>query len=259
MEPANETPKQQPDLQLGKATAQFDRRSLKFASLLKSAMLLPDTYDFDAAHPDVLIPTPMFANDVHGDCVIAGRAHQTIRFELLEQDRIIEITDGDVTNEYFRETGGNNIDHGLVVLDSLKEWRSSGWQVGDDSYSISAFAEINYANSEEFKQAVYSDVGLGLGLQLPLSAKQQFFNKQPWQVSQGPDTAVGSWGGHYVHICGYTPEGPVCVTWGRKQPMTWDWMAKYADEAYAIFDANNNFKKNIVDTLKLQAFIETLQ
>jgi hypothetical protein len=30
----------------------------------------------------------MFANDYHGDCVIAGRAHQTLRFEDKEQNKM---------------------------------------------------------------------------------------------------------------------------------------------------------------------------
>ena len=38
------------------------------------------------------VPTPMFGNDVYGDCVMAGRGHQTLRFELIEQNKIIKIT-----------------------------------------------------------------------------------------------------------------------------------------------------------------------
>src|ERR1041384_4825755 len=71
---------------LGKAPAKKDKRNLKFATLLRAAApALPPAYDFDLTHPG--IPTPMFGNDVHGDCVIAGRAHQTLRFEDIEQDR----------------------------------------------------------------------------------------------------------------------------------------------------------------------------
>ena len=36
-------------------------------------------------------------------------------------------TDQDVLTEYFKETGGP--DHGLVILDSLNEWRQLGWRV----------------------------------------------------------------------------------------------------------------------------------
>ena len=51
----------------------------------------------------------------------SGRAHQSLRFENLEQKSVITITDKDVTKEYFKETGGP--DTGLYVLDSLNLWR----------------------------------------------------------------------------------------------------------------------------------------
>jgi hypothetical protein len=53
----------------------------------------------------------MFGNDTIGDCVIAGRAHQTLRFEDIEPGSVLEaeslmITDKDVLKEYYKETGG---------------------------------------------------------------------------------------------------------------------------------------------------------
>jgi hypothetical protein len=240
---------------LGKAPAKKDERNLKFATLLRAAPpTLPSAYDFDSSHPG--IPTPLFGNDTNGDCVIAGRAHQTLRFEDIEQGSVLMITDKEVLKEYFKETGG--ADTGLVVLDSLKEWRQRGWKVAKRTYKIQAFSEIAFTNHEEVRQAIYADVGVGLGLQLPNSAKAQIQTGQPWEVTSGPDSAPGSWGGHYVYVPGYTPSGPVCVTWGRKQQMTWEWLDKYCDEAYAIFDAKDRFKKAIVDKAKITGFLNTL-
>src|SRR5258706_6937021 len=125
-----------PVFQLGKASVQKDKRNLKLVTLLKAGPALPASYDFDITHPG--IPTPMFGNDTHGDCVIAGRAHQTLRFEDIEQGSVLMISDKDVLKEYFKETGGP--DTGLVVLESLKEWRHGGWRVGKRSYKIQAFA-----------------------------------------------------------------------------------------------------------------------
>lgn len=60
---------------LGKAPAKRDERNFTLAALLTKLPPIPDVYyDFDVAYPG--IPTQMFVNDVHGDCVIAGRAHQ---------------------------------------------------------------------------------------------------------------------------------------------------------------------------------------
>src|SRR5258705_899152 len=135
---------------LGKAPAKRDRRNLKFATLLRAAAPpLPASYDFDSTH--LGIPTPMFANDVYGDCVIAGRAHQTLRFEDIEQGSVLMIKDKAVLKEYFKETGGP--DSGLVVLDSLNLWRQKGWRVGKHTYKIKAFAEVNFANKQQVRQA----------------------------------------------------------------------------------------------------------
>jgi hypothetical protein len=240
---------------LGKAPARKDPNNLKFARLLRAAApTIPDTYDFDVTHSG--IPTPMFANDVLGDCVIAGRAHQTLRFEDIEQGAVITITDDDVRKEYFKETGGP--DTGLVVLDSLKLWRRKGWKAAKKTYTIKAFAEVDPQDSEQMRGAIFADVGVGLGVQLPRSAQEQISAGQPWDVTNGPDSKPGSWGGHYVYVPGYTPQGPVCVTWGRKQQMTWAWLDRYCDEAYAIFDAKDRFKKTVIDKTKLNDFVASL-
>ncbi len=175
-----------------------DKRTLKFAAILKARIVVPKQYDFDQEHPGV--PMPMFANDQYGDCVMAGRAHQTLRFELIEQKKIISITDDDVTREYFRETGG--ADSGLVVLDSLTQWRNDGWLVGTANYKTQTFSELNLANHDEMKQAIVLDIGVGLGLGLPISAQRQFEAGKPWDVARGPAGTVNSWGGHYVFVSG---------------------------------------------------------
>jgi hypothetical protein len=239
---------------LGKAPAKRDKRNFKFATLLQAAPVLPPSYDFDTKHPG--IPTPMFANDTLGCCVIAGRAHQTLRFEDIEQGSVLMINDKDITKEYFKETGG--VDSGLVVLDSLNAWRHNGWKVGKQTYTIKGFAEVNRADHDLVRQAIFADVGVGIGVNLPKSAQVEIQTGQPWATTTGPGSTPGSWGGHYVYLCGYTPTGPVCVTWGRKQQIAWAWFDKYCDEAYAIFDAQNKFKKTMIDGTKLNELLETV-
>jgi len=241
---------------LGKAKAREDSRNLKFKRLLRELVRtdLPDHYDFDSTHPG--IPIPMFANDEYGDCVIAARAHQTLRFEYVEQNRLIAITDQEVLNQYLAETGG--LDEGLVMLDSLVSWRNIGWRVVAEQLFIRAFAQANPLSLQEFKQAIYLDLGLQIGLALPISAQSQFEQGQLWDVASGPPAQVNSWGGHCVFVCGYTESGPVCITWGRKQQMSWAFLNKYCDEAYVVFDALNikKLKKNLKLEL-LSSFLKT--
>jgi hypothetical protein len=76
---------------------------------------------------------------------------------------------------------------------------------------------------------------------------------------RGPGGAVNSWGGHYIFVPGYTPLGPVCITWGRKQQMTWKFFDKYCDEAYAIIDAVDSAKlKKNINTDRIRQFLEEL-
>jgi hypothetical protein len=239
---------------LGKGTAKRDKRNFKFAALLKAAPVLPSSYDFDIKHPG--IPTPMFANDTLGCCVISGRAHQTLRFEDIEQGSVVMITDKDVTTEYLKESGG--VDSGLIVLDSLSVWRHKGWKVGKRKYLIQAYSEVDRGNHTQVRQAIYANVGVGIGVSLPKCAQTEVQTGQPWATTTGAGSAPGSWGGHYVYMCGYTPAGPVCITWGKKQQMTWRWFDKYCDEAYAIFDAKNNFKKAMINNTALKSLLKTV-
>ena len=240
---------------LGKAKAKVDKRNLKFAAILKAPVALPDEYDFDLKHPG--IPTPMFSNDTYGCCVISGRAHQTLRFEDIEQGAVLTITDNEVVNEYLKETGGE--DSGLVVLDSLRLWRKKGWRAAKKRYNIRAFAQLNLKDHLQVKRAVFMDLGVGIGLSLPKTAQAQINAGKPWDAVSGPGSAANSWGGHYVYIPGYTKRGPVCVTWGRKQQMTWAFFDKYCDEAYTIIDAVNTAKKKkALDAGKIKAFLAKL-
>ena len=240
---------------LGKKAVQRDQRNLKFAALLKARVAVPAEYDFDLKHRG--IATPMFANDVYGCCVIAGRAHETLRFELIEQRAKLRITDKEVLQQYFKETGGP--DSGLVVLESLKKWRKLGWSAAKKRYRIRAFSEVAATDHASMKRAIFLDMGIGLGLNLPKTAQNQIQTGKAWDVHAGPGSSPGSWGGHYVYVPGYTKRGPVCVTWGRKQQMTWKFIDRYCDEAYAIFDAVDTAKvKKAVDLGKLKCFLGAL-
>ena len=130
-----------------------------------------------------------------------------------------------------------------MVLDSLKLWRTAGWIAARRRLRITAFAQIDQHNQEEVKNAVFMDLGIGLGLSLPLTAQTQIAQNKPWDVMKGPRAIPNSWGGHYVYVNAYDDNGLECVTWGRKQKMTWAFVEKYCDEAYAIIDAINTQKK----------------
>ena len=58
----------------------------------------------------------------------------------------------------------------------------------------------------------------------------QFQADEPWTVVPGPAPTDG----HYVPLIGYDAQHLYCVSWGRVQPMTWDFFETYCDEAWAL-------------------------
>jgi hypothetical protein len=241
----------------GKAPAKQDDRTLKLADILLAADVLlaedplPAEYDFDDKHKEIPTPPPNYLNPPLDNCVIAGRAHQTLRFEMVEQSGLINITDEDVRREFDKQTGGVNND--IETLESLKLWRKRGWEAAGQHFKIKAFAKIDQGDRELIKRMIYINLGVGLGFFLPDSAIAQFKAGQPWEVTR--DKAKH---GHYVYVPGYTKDGPVCVTWGCKQQMSWAFVDKHCDEAYVIIDAvDTPEKKRNLDEEKINKFLET--
>ena len=103
------------------------------------------------------------------------------------------------------------------------------------------------------------DIGVGLGLGLPLAAQRQFELGRPWDVVRGPGGAVNSWGAITCLCRAIRRLARSCVTWGRKQQMTWKFFDKYCDEAYAIIDAVDGAKiKKTIDVEKIREFLNEL-
>jgi hypothetical protein len=229
----------------GKLPYREDHRTIKFETVMRTISALPVEWSFQKKYPMYKVPTPMYGNNRYGDCVMAGRAHHTLRFEALEQFFVIPIQLKDVTQEYFAETGGP--DSGLVVLDSLKLWRSKGWMVCGRNYKIAAFMSLNPQMQTALKTALVGGLAVGVGLDFPDTAMKQFHNNQPWDVQPGAQ----SLGGHYVACVGYNTVGPLYVSWGRFVQATWAFHQKYADEVWSITDAIDG--KKGIDPRKLSA------
>ncbi len=242
----------------GKRPARRDTRSLRLGAIVNESSLppLPRQFDFDDAHPEM--PHPAFGNNDHPCCVIAAHAHQTLRFELSEARSIPDITEYDVLTEWRKQTHG--AEEGLVVLDSLRRWRREGWRAAGRTYRITAFATVDWGDRERMKLAIYLLHGIGLGLDLPFAVTEHINDTTPWSVPSDPRLArKDPRGGHYALLTGYDEEGPVCVTWGRKQHMTWEFVDRYADEAYALVDGVDPWLAISDSPINVEALVEYLQ
>jgi len=275
------------EFKLGKLPAVIDKRTITLSSILRLELLppLPETYDIDTAL-DGIEDNFMYNNSKYGDCVIAARAHQTLRFEKFEQTTQIPITDQEVVYQYFLETGGP--DRGLILLSSLKSWRNEGWTAAGKHYTIYAFASVDWKNHDQVKHCIHLLGGVNFGMRVYQTDIDQFNVGESWHLT-GEDG--GFKGGHGVYACkyadsisrsqmppllegqkyrtmspleieitGYDLKGIWCMTWGRKQFMTWDFWDARIDEAYGIVDNKNHWMEHDspVDVELLDSYLDEI-
>lgn len=232
-------------MKLGKLPPKLDLRTLQFARYAQQLPPAPASCDWSQKVPR----WPMLGNDDYGDCTFAGAVHMS-QCWADNAGRPFTPDDRAVVAEYLSFTGGRDI--GCVELDVLKKWRADGI-VG---HKIGAFAALEPAEHEPLKQTVHLFGGAYLGVALPLSAKNQAVWDVPPQGPIGRGTP-GSWGGHCVVVVAYDAAGPIVVTWGQLQRMTWAFYEAYVDEAYAIlaqdFLSDKNTAPNGFDITALAA------
>ena len=243
-----------PTLKLGKLPAKIDNRTIPLKGILRPKLLpaLPASYDLHRVRG--VEDNFMFLNDVYGDCVKAARAHQTLVFEAYEQGRQIEITDEEVKTEYFLETGGP--DSGLYLLDSMKDWRNDGWPVASRIYTIYAFAQLDWKDHDLVRHAIHLLGGINFGMMVWSRDIEQFEAGQPWTIT--PFSGLPQ-GGHGVYLLGYDEDDLICMTWGKRQRMSWEFWDNRVDEAYAIVDNRNHWQGDSpIDVDKLDAYLQEI-
>jgi len=225
-----------PERMLGKKAPRIDTRTLKLAKYTAS---LPDPPTDCYFTSKVKNWQGALLNNTLGDCVPAASGHMIMQWTAYAS------TEATVTNTEilaaYEAIGGYvpgdpSTDNGCDMLTALNYWRKSGIA----GHKIAAFASLDYDNTKAVKQTVELFANVYLGLALPLTAQDQVNAGEDWTVDDSNpfNAEPGSWGGHCVPIVGYNASTLVCLTWGALQTMTWDWMLRYADEAYAVLSTD---------------------
>jgi len=208
---------------------------LKFASYFKAVALpaVPQVYGHQG-----LIPAKgwgMLANDSVGDCTVAGPMHIIMLWNKIA-GRDVSFTDTDALADYSAITGYKssdpNTDSGADPNTVAQYWKSTGFI--DNSgvrHKIVAELEIDASNLPHLDAAAYLfDGGVGLGVNLPNSAEDQFDAGQPWTLI--PNDSID--GGHYIPMLGRDDQGiRHIITWGQDQGVQEDWLRAYLMEAVA--------------------------
>jgi hypothetical protein len=214
------------DVKLGKKAARHDPRTLVYAKYRTATEPPPPD-----AHWGRGLPFAMLGNDQYGDCVEAGYAHQVQIWGDRSGHPFVP-TGQEVLDAYTAITGFNpadpNTDKGTDILTAVGYWKSTGL----GGQQITAYAALNPLDQAQMCEAIAWYGGAYIGLQLPLSAQNQVGSE--WSVTTGQDAIAGSWGGHCVPLSGYDQNTLWCVTWGKLQAMTWQFLTTYCDEAFVL-------------------------
>jgi hypothetical protein len=249
---------------LGKLPYEHDERTLSLARYVLPEIRVPGRFDFDRHRKP--LPNRMWGNDKWGCCVVAGEANQLLRFERIEQRGTILLTDSDVIDRYKALSGavapGDTRDTGLVILQAMKDWRANGFPVvtktGVRHYKIIAYGELEPNDHAQMRMGLYVLHGVHIGLWLPRAA-QTMAQEGVWHYEgqSGPEWEPGGWGGHLVYSKAYDEGGYEILTWGGALRASNEFVAKYADEAWACVDSLDDWR--VKQTIDVDALVAHLQ
>lgn len=217
-------------MKLGKKPAVADSRDLKFSAFATLALPTPPAR---FGHGTMYRDWGLLGNDQYGDCVFAGAGHETMLWKHLA-GHPVTFTDQAVLSDYSAVTGFDpadpNTDQGTDMRAALSYRQKTGVvDANGVRHKIGAYVALTPGNWAELMQAVYVFGTVGVGIQFPRSAMDQFNNNQPWDVVAGSPIE----GGHYVPAAGrssLTTAG--VITWGRRQGMTRAFYEAFNDESF---------------------------
>lgn len=189
------------------------------------------TNPLPAAPASVNVPSVsdwrMLANDKYGDCTFAGIVHARMATAAVLGLTENIPTDEEVVAAYLQYTQGQ--DSGAVEADLLKHWQNNELF----GSKLAAFAPCDHADFDELRSVIASYGLAYIGVQLPVTFQDQFLKGQPWDLTGTPaDQQIE--GGHCVVLIAYDTDHAYCITWGKVQAVTWQWLRSYMEESWAI-------------------------
>lgn len=217
-------------MRYGKKPARPGAVKLKFESFFSPSQLPTPPLVF--GRPNLVPEWGLFANDRVADCVFAGAAHETMLWNAAIGNPIPSFTDAAVLNAYSICTGYISslpqTDQG-ADMQAVAEYRRKTGILDNDMrcHKVDSYVSIKAGDIEEIALAAYLFGAIGIGLEMPVSAMQQFDHAEPWTPVKGSPTD----GGHYVSLVGRNSAGDfLVVTWGRLHAVSPDFLIDRNDE-----------------------------
>lgn len=164
-----------------------------------------------------LIKPEMFCNDTLGDCAIAGSIEE-VRLANALAGKTVNFTDETAIKNYSAITGYKpddpSTDQGTDVHELYQYRKATGIVDADGNHhKIKAYAGLTPGDWDELLIALWLfPSGVGIGIDVPDNAQQQFEAGQPWHLTRGHHSIEG---GHYIPIVdAVRPDQAGLFTWG---------------------------------------------
>ena len=231
-------------LRLGKRPARPHAYQLHFGNYFNFSKLPKPPAVF--GHEGLVSDWQMLGNDAYGDCVFAGAAHEEM---LWHREGGLDLPPFDTTavlENYTEVTGFNpndpSTDKGTDVVKAAEYRKNTGLlDAAGNRHKVDAFASIQAGHVDHALVAAYLFGAIGIGINVPDTAMDQFQAGEPWDVV--PHANIE--GGHYVPLVGRNASGNLLVvTWGKIQQMTPAFFQRFCDEVCAYI--NLDFLKSNV-------------
>lgn len=218
---------------LGRNKSPEDTRDLPYDRFVEVAKLPtpPKAFGHETALPADL---GMYGNDAYGDCVCAGAGHEHLLWNA-EVGKVVSFTDEDILRFYalvngntYPITAGGPADQGTDMRAAAKYRQKTGFSDASGAvHKVGAYLSLTNRKTAILKQAAYVFEAVGIGINFPGSAMDQFNAGEPWSVVKGATIE----GGHYIPLIGFDGTYFLVITWGKVQKVTPGFLTKYADEA----------------------------
>lgn len=170
----------------------------------------------------------MDGNDIYGDCVFAGLAHNQ-QVVTLDAGQEQSPSTAQVLAAYSLYTGFNpddpSTDQGAEELSTLTAVRAA--KNGIYGHKLLNFISPDPKNLDHVRKAIAYFRVVYMGCAMPAN-----FRDQPVWTAVANDG--GEVGGHCMCAASYTPEQISFITWGENQPADFNWWLKYTDECHIL-------------------------
>lgn len=222
---------------LGKKPARHGAIALKFADYFNLAEM--PRPPLKIGHWNIGEPWGMFANDLYGNCVWAGAAHEHMMWAKAGLRPRCDFTDQDVIAVYSETTGfkpnDESTDNGTDMAAAAAFRRKTG--IADHAgvrHKVDSYVAIKPGHADMLALAVYLTGAVGVGLNLPNYAMDQFDAEKPWVIEDHPKVR-GTAGGHYVSCIGRNSNSDfLVISWGRIHAMSPRFLETFNDESVAF-------------------------